>query len=187
MPLPYENSTSGEKALGGHAHNFIDMTGMTFGKWSVVRHVGGRKWECQCSCGRVSAVGGAALRSGRSTRCKSCANLGRAFKHGQASEKLGFTKKYRTWVSMLQRVRDKKSPRARWYKDVTVCKEWESFEAFDRDVPEAPSEKHTLDRRDNSLGYEPGNVRWATMKEQANNRRNSKHAQAAKMLPAPKE
>lgn len=47
-----------------------------------------------------------------------------------------------------------------------------SFEQFNRDMPEPPSDAHTIDRIDNSKGYEPGNVRWATMAEQHRNQSN---------------
>ena len=47
-----------------------------------------------------------------------------------------------------------------------------SFEQFNRDVPDPPSEAHTIERKDNSKGYEPGNVTWATMAEQHRNQSN---------------
>jgi hypothetical protein len=58
-------------------------------------------------------------------------------------------------------------------RGITVCNEWmASFEAFLEDVGKRPSMAHTLDRFPNNDGnYEPGNVRWATIEQQANNKR----------------
>ena len=59
-------------------------------------------------------------------------------------------------------------------RGITMCAEWmNDFPAFLNYVGPKPSSEHSLDRIDNEKGYEPGNVRWATAKEQANNRRNS--------------
>lgn len=48
------------------------------------------------------------------------------------------------------------------------------FAVFLAHIGPKPSPRHTLDRVDNTRGYEPGNVRWATWVEQANNRRSSR-------------
>ena len=61
---------NGDSRSCGHDKNkFIDLTGMTFGEWKVLKYSGNHKWLCQCSCGVVKEVSSIYLRNGKSKSC----------------------------------------------------------------------------------------------------------------------
>ena len=90
------------------------------------------------------------------------------YRHG-----LRYVPEYNSWCNMKGRCHNKKHPRYKEWggKGITVCDEWlYDFERFYSDMGPRPSPSHSLDRIDGSMGYSKENCRWATKKEQSENR-----------------
>lgn len=155
---------------------WIDLTGKTFGRWTVVEFLGQAKWLCRCSCGAEKAVGGANLRRGISTSCGCFMREDVARRTRTHGHKAGgkYTPEYIAWSNIIGRCENKNHQAFDNYggRGIKMCAEWRSsFERFLSDVGSRPSDDHSLDRINNDGNYEPGNVRWATLSEQAKNRR----------------
>lgn len=97
-------------------------------------------------------------------------------KHGHKSGGK-YTPEYIAWSNIIARCCNRNSQAFKNYggRGITICAEWrESFESFFAYVGSRPGKGFEIDRIDNSRGYEPGNVRWATRKINCRNRRSTK-------------
>lgn len=146
--------------------------GEAFGHWTVIADIAkSNKWLCRCLCGLEKPVGRHHLKSGASTSC-GCKPAVGPVKHGMAMSEGLEAKVYRAWKNIKQRTLNTANPKYKTYgaRGITLAQVYvDDFKAFYAEVGLPPSAQHSIDRKDNSLGYVPGNMRWATSKEQSRN------------------
>ncbi len=157
------------------------LIGIKFGKLTVVRRAEKNyvtpssgnsepRWFCKCDCGKTTTLKGSSLKTGHTKSC-GCLSVESATTHGLHKHPI-----YQTWRSMLNRCYNPKCERYPVYggRGITVCDRWKnSLENFIADIPKRPSKLHSIDRINNDLPYQPGNVKWSTAQEQASNKSNN--------------
>ena len=96
------------------------------------------------------------------------------FKHGHAVN--GISPTYHSWAGMKARCTNPKHRSYARYggNNITLCDEWYNFNNFLKDMGEKPKGT-SIDRVDNTLGYFKENCRWATDRQQAINKRNTRY------------
>lgn len=157
----------------------LRLVGEKFGRLSVVekshlRDGGKVMWVCVCDCGSTKVVRGTHLTLGKTTSCGCLRHenfLNRIKTHGMSG-----SRPYRIWRDMINRCHYEAYPGRHLYggRGISVCERWrKSFEAFISDMG-IPENHLSIDRINYDGNYEPGNCRWATAKEQAQNRRPAK-------------
>lgn len=152
-----------------------DLTGRVFGKLTVIKRARNHRhdktaWLCHCECGTKKSIVSYTLLNGDS---RSCGCMQTRWSH-----RLSDTPEYFVWASMVQRCHNENDQFYHKYggAGITVYKKWrKDFAAFIAHMGMRPSRLHSIDRINNDGNYCPGNVRWATRKQQQRNRRTNRY------------
>lgn len=153
-----------------------DLSGRKIKHWTVLRRSGTLHrpsknavlWLCRCDCGNERELTTDNLRRNEVAHC-GCLH--------QTKHPL-----YKTAIGILRRTKDPTDPGYKTYGALTevspwIEPEWDTGKVLDlanglhAEIGTRPSKSHSVDRKKVHLGYVRGNLRWATIKEQAQNRR----------------
>lgn len=178
---------------------FIDLTGKRFGRLLVIEYAGFAKtkamWHCQCDCGSCVTLNRGTLVDGTT---QSCGCLQRELTSSRSTKHKGgrinvedgrkaASPELKIYQGMLRRCSKPNHHRYHYYggRGIRVCDRWLNgnacmggFECFLEDMGPRPSRKHSIERENNEGDYDPGNCHWATIKEQANNKRDNRYVLA---------
>jgi hypothetical protein len=124
----------------------VDLTGRRFGKWVVLKYAGEkvnhRLWLCRCDCGVQKNVYESNLIGKRSTKCGRCPR-----------------DKIAKWKIKIYKI---------WYRlnrSGQLCKNWQNYEIFKKDVGDPPSNDVRLQRFNNNKPHSSENTYWGIFNE----------------------
>lgn len=161
---------------------------LTHNRWTIIRYSHAERgpegrnlhfWICRCRCGTEKAVLLRAVLNGTSRSC-GCLNRERITLHGMSG-----TPAHNSWAGIMRRCVWEPEFEGYSGRGIRVCTRWQAFENFFADLGERPPNK-SIDRIDNDDHYSCGkcdecrangwplNGRWATPRQQMNNRRTNK-------------
>ena len=158
---------------------FKNLTGLNFGRWTVVSYAGRtgksllHSWKCVCKCGKIKIKTAGSLIDSKSCGClRTEKTIARSTTHGNSG-----LPEYEIWIKLKSRCLNPNNKDWIYYggRGITVCEEWQEFIPFkDWAIANGYADHLQIDRIDNDSGYRPDNCRFVTRSENQRNKRNSK-------------
>lgn len=181
MQVTTSKLRSGQVQSCGCLHRVSIITGERFGRLVTVHELSERidskiAWLCRCDCGNESRLSATRLKAGLVSSC-GCLSVEKTVERN-TTHQLSGSREHRIWRGMKARCNSEvENPNPNYAgKGVTVDPTWEeNFETFMRDMGPAPSNQHSIDRKDNDKGYTLENCRWADNSTQRFNRGTPSH------------
>lgn len=150
----------------------LHLEGQKFNRLFILEKVsssGQAMFLCRCDCGVEKVIRGASLKFGNTKSC-GCFNR-ETIRKRNITHGMSRTPEWNSFRGAMERCTNRKHKDYMLYGGRGIQFKFSSFEQFYSEVGLKPSSKHSLDRINTNGNYEPGNVHWATPKEQANNTR----------------
>lgn len=148
----------------------IDLAGQRFGRLLVIERAGTNihgavTWKVRCKCGIKKIVSGKNLRRGATQSCgclgyeiRRDATIKRNFRHGLTNSRA-----HNLWINMRSHCNNPKASNYSKFgaNGIKVCKRWNSFSNFYKDMGDPPSSMHRLVRINQKANFTPKNCKWA--------------------------
>jgi hypothetical protein len=160
------------------------ITGAKVGRLTLVEAIAGigkqrspHAFVCRCDCGVLKTLTVHDLNKTRSCGCWKRERMRAMTLSHDGSRK----PEYGIWHGMKDRCSNPNNIAFKSYggRGITVCDRWRtSFANFLADMGPRPSFNHSIERRDNDIGYEPANCSWQESHVQSRNRRSTRHVLA---------